>query len=133
VKQSAKLLIIDKDNKILCLRRSKTHPYWPYHLDFPGGIIEKNELPKVGLIREVHEELNLSIKKEDIKLIKKRNQFLGFKVYLFALKLNSTQPKIKLSFEHDQYYWVSVSELKQKKPAMESRWFYKNILKFMEQ
>ena len=43
MKTIAKVLIKDKENNILILRRSITHPNNPHHFDLPGGEIEENE------------------------------------------------------------------------------------------
>jgi 8-oxo-dGTP pyrophosphatase MutT (NUDIX family) len=72
MKRGAKILLIDKDKKILILRRSLSHPIWPHHLDLPGGIIEKGETPKQAIIREVLEETKLKIDINQLKLIFKK-------------------------------------------------------------
>lgn len=52
--------VIVKNNKILLIRRANA-PYKNYW-DFPGGFLECGEYPKVGLKREVAEELNIRVK-----------------------------------------------------------------------
>ena len=99
MKRGAKILLIDKDKKILILRRSLTHPIWPHHLDFPGGIIE------------VLEETKLKIDINQLKLIFKKRRITGFMLYVYEYHLDVNQPKIELSWEHDKYNWMSRKEL----------------------
>lgn len=54
--------IIFVDNKILCVQRGPSkYDYISSKYEFPGGKIEEGESPEVALIREIEEELNLSI------------------------------------------------------------------------
>lgn len=54
--------IIFVDNKILCVQRGPSkYDYISFKYEFPGGKIEEGESPEVALIREIEEELNLSI------------------------------------------------------------------------
>ncbi len=111
MKRGAKILLIDKDKKILILRRSLSHPIWPHHLDFPGGIIEKGETPKQAIIREVLEETKLKIDINQLKLIFKKRRITGFMLYAYEYHIDVNQPKIELSWEHDKYNWMSRKEL----------------------
>ena len=54
--------IINKD-KILCVQRGKNKlDYISNKFEFPGGKIEAGELPTETVVREILEELNMSIK-----------------------------------------------------------------------
>lgn len=61
VRPSARAIII-KDNKV-ALVYSKKYGYYK----FPGGGIKENESPVTALIREVKEEVGLTVKKETIR------------------------------------------------------------------
>ena len=58
----AKIVLIDKENKILFLKRSDFHKKHPGELDLPGGHLKEDESLSKGLAREVKEETGLDIK-----------------------------------------------------------------------
>lgn len=53
--------VISFEEKILCAKRSAKMSQ-PGLWEFPGGKVEKDELPEDSLIREILEELNISIR-----------------------------------------------------------------------
>ncbi|MGL4583434.1 MAG: NUDIX hydrolase [Flavobacterium sp.] len=60
----ASALITDKDNRLLTVRKTTSTYYM-----MAGGKIEEGESPEQTLIRELNEELNLTITSEDITLL----------------------------------------------------------------
>ena len=126
MKRGAKILLIDNDKKILILRRSLTHPIWPHHLDFPGGIIEKDEAPEEGVERELIEETGL--KAENISLIYEKKHLLGFHRYIYLAKLNEIKPAIEISWEHDQAIWMTKNALLNLKMPIGVDIFYKKVV-----
>jgi len=126
MRKSAKIIVLDKANNILILRRSETHPYWPKHYDFPGGIIEKDEAPEVGVERELIEETGL--KAENISLIYEKKHLLGFHRYIYLAKLNEIKPGIEISWEHDQAIWMAKDTLLNLKMPIGVDIFYKKVI-----
>ncbi len=61
----ASYLLLLKDEKILMIRRYKTG-YQDGNYSLPAGHVEDGESATEALIREVKEEININIKKEDI-------------------------------------------------------------------
>ncbi len=55
-------LIKNKDGHILVARRGP-HQSHPQKLEFPGGKIDPDEPPFAALVRELHEELGITVKK----------------------------------------------------------------------
>jgi len=86
-----KVVLHDKDGKVLFLKRSKYIKKFGGEWDLPGGHTHEGESLTDGLKREVFEETGLKIK--NIKKIKK----VGNKHY-YSAKL--PKGKIKLSDEH---------------------------------
>ena len=67
-------IILNSKNEILLVKHTYT-PGW----HFPGGGVDKGESPRQAIIREVKEELNLTLSKEKL-------QFIGKKTYNHHLK-----------------------------------------------
>ena len=60
------LILLKKDNAILLLKRSATSSFAPNHYSLPGGRIEKNETFRQALVREVQEELGITINESQL-------------------------------------------------------------------
>jgi len=76
--------------------------------EFPGGKIEKGELPEEGLAREYLEEFNVNIKVKNILCsgLFKHNE-TTYK--LIAFKIDILSEKLELT-EHTEYIWVSADD-----------------------
>lgn len=114
--RSAKIVILDADNKALLLRRSHTHPSDGLMPDIPGGTIEHHETIEEGMLRELEEEAGLVLTKDDLTLLFSLtvDNIPGVSInrLLYATRLTSKKPTITLSWEHHDYAWVEIAELK---------------------
>lgn len=68
--EKAKIIIIEA-NKVLMLKKIGKD----FKFSFPGGNIKKNETKKEGLIREIKEELGVTVKKNNLKYM------IGYSIY----------------------------------------------------
>ena len=105
---SVKSLIFD-DKRVLLIKNERDE--W----DLPGGKIEKNDNVIDTLVREVKEELNLTIDNYNILQAKKylfRKQEII--VIVYYSKITNEEP-IRLSFENIDYNFFSYNELNQLK------------------
>ena len=82
-----------------------------------GGGIERGETPKQAAIRELKEELDLAIKKEQLRLLAVFPNYQK-KNYLFRLKLNENT-KLKL-MEGSSMGYFTVGEILRKKNVVKS-------------
>ena len=58
--------LVDEKGRILVQKRPEGKPMaglW----EFPGGKVESGETPELALIRELREELNISVEPQDIE------------------------------------------------------------------
>ncbi len=106
MKEVAKILIFDSLGNILVLRRSSTHPHYPLHLDFPGGVVDPPESPIEGALREITEETGIVLKKPDLTQLLVKENIKNERHYLFKAVLIE-KPEINISWEHDQHEWMS--------------------------
>lgn len=115
ITRAAKVVILDKDNNALVLRRSDTHPRVPLHADIPGGIIEDGETFEIGLAREVQEETGLTLEPESLTLIYTlTHDWFGKSVsrLLYAARLDKVKPDIAISHEHADFSWQPIEGVK---------------------
>ncbi|MFA6410113.1 MAG: NUDIX hydrolase [Candidatus Buchananbacteria bacterium] len=108
-------LIIDKDGKILIIKRSKENDCLKKYWDIPGGTLEDGEDPISGAVRETKEETGLNIKNLDLFHYTsnvdqvKNKQFIRL---IFLATVNLKQPKIILNpREHDEYQWLDLNKI----------------------
>lgn len=114
LRRSAKIVILDANGQALMLRRSAGHPRSAHRPDLPGGIVETGETIEEGLIREIFEEVGLTISLSSLQLIYTfTRSFLGISVnrLLYATRLDVVEPPITISWEHDQYSWQPIDHL----------------------
>ncbi len=105
-----KIIVLNKEGKILALRRSKTDPSKPLSWDLPGGLLEDGENLRDAVVREITEETGISVEKPE--LIDAFDYINGQNKYLICIgyKTNAITTDINLSYEHDMYEWISKEE-----------------------
>lgn len=104
-------IIYHKKKVLLCRRNSQKHMggFW----EFPGGKIEKYEMPKEALKRELAEELEIEI--EECEYFDSSiHSYDNFTIRLTAFECKFIESAFKLSV-HDMFEWIEVEDLLQKK------------------
>lgn len=106
MKQVAKLVIIDHDNKYLLMYRS-AHPTFGNDPDLPGGTLEEGELPLETMIREVYEEASIEISESMVRQVYGGNDYSVHKTHysLYIAQLEN-RPTVTMSWEHGAYEWL---------------------------
>lgn len=100
-------IILDND-RVLITRRAPKENFaggW----EFPGGKIEENESPEACLVRELKEELNISVSVGNL-CSEVTHDYDMFTVNLMAYYCTILDGKIQVSV-HDQYKWVKIHNL----------------------
>ena len=121
-----KAVVLRADRKFLTMRRSKTAPSHPLAWDLPGGELEYGEDPRAGIIREIKEETGLEVK--DVKPfdVFGHENSVGFWVTI-CYACESVGDAVVISYEHDDFKWVTKEEF-YKLPAPEKIiQFIKNV------
>lgn len=105
-----KAIIFREDGKILAIRRSKTAPSRPLYWDLVGGGLDDDENPIKGILREIREETGLVVAK--IKFVDVVSGFNDIGEYWVTLcfEAHVREPKVVLSYEHDNFQWVTPEE-----------------------
>ncbi len=99
------------DGEFLVVRRSEKKTF-PGHWAFPGGFVEKNETPEEAAERETREETTLEVDIIDGGEPFTRDGSYGeIKVYPFLAE--TTSKDVELDWEHDDYRWVDIEEVKE--------------------
>ncbi|HSX27671.1 MAG TPA: NUDIX hydrolase [Patescibacteria group bacterium] len=113
LKLVAKAALFNDKGEVLLLRRSRTDKVRPGELDFPGGAVEEDETYHNAVLREISEEVGLTLDPGNVTLAYSATTYydgLSTIRFLYVGKL-SDPPQIRLSYEHDAYYWMSVEKV----------------------
>ncbi len=102
--------IIEQDDQVLCALRSERMSLagkW----EFPGGKLELNEIPEDALIREIKEELNISIKIIEALPISEYSYVPEKVIRLIPFRCNIQNNEIPVATEHSELRWVKKEDL----------------------
>jgi len=126
---SQKAVISNREGKFLIIHRTATAPSNPNKWDLPGGDLDFGEDAINGLIREVKEETGLEIK--DIKPFDVESHIdeNGEFWVTIAYKAKTASDKVVLSFEHDEFRWVTVQEFLKLESSNKLKHFINNLEK----
>ena len=100
--------IIKKDNQVLIGKRKYKDKFggmW----EFPGGKLEKSELPEDCLIREFKEELDIDLIKFS-HLMSYVHESTAIKLIVHAFIIDSFSGQFKLT-DHESIQWVDIKSL----------------------
>ncbi len=113
-------VVFNKQGQVLLVEHV-FHPYAPWGL--PGGWVDRREAPSEAVIRELHEELQLSVTLGSLLLVE-----VDFGNHLdFAYVCNALNEVGQLSSELLEYRWYDVEAL----PKLQ-RFHYRAISKALE-
>ncbi len=105
-------ILKDKD-LFLVVKRNENDDLYPGAWEFPGGHLEEGETLKMGLKRELEEEIGYFNEFEPIIThyydeVKNRNGELVHELEIdFIINVDKEKVDIKLSNEHCDYKWVT--------------------------
>lgn len=103
--------LINSDKKIFLARRA-THKKLGGKWEFPGGKMELGEEPDNALIRELHEELGITVKNPQILHIKSHTYPHGNVLILFYTVPDFSGDLKIQETDHDKCGWFTLNELK---------------------
>ncbi|MHB0977180.1 MAG: NUDIX domain-containing protein [Candidatus Aquicultorales bacterium] len=107
---SVKAVVLDAEGRILVLKRSSSSKANAGKWEFPGGKVEREGLEE-ALFREVREETGLAIELTSVAGHGQSESPANKIAYLFV-EARAVGGAVRLSGEHDEYRWVSRTELR---------------------
>jgi 8-oxo-dGTP diphosphatase len=131
MKTVAKVLIVDKQGRILVLRRSDSHPHFAHHFNFPGGEVERDEDPTEAVAHEIKEETGLIVEPSDLELCFSKNLPSKLKHMLFIATRADITPKISTSWEHDGYTWLTTNDLLEQPLPTNTDPYYVDVMEWL--
>lgn len=107
-------LLYNDRREVLFIRRSLTENVLPGMWDIPGGTLEDGEDPKDGVLREIMEEIGVTV--SDLSLFAftsnvdtvKNKQFVRL-IFIGGVD-SSAQVTLNLD-DHDMYQWILVDKI----------------------
>lgn len=121
-----KAVVVRSDGKFLVLRRSKTAPSNPLKWDLPGGVLEYRENPVFGIEREIKEEAGLTVAHMKPFDVFGHENPVGFWITI-AYMCKFTSGEVTLSYEHDDFKWVTKEEFKKLESSEKITQFVNNF------
>lgn len=112
VKFLQKCIVVDKDGKILALRRDPNDIRRPNCWDFPGGNYEEGESIEECIKREIKEETSLIARtlKPIYVASNMGKTYQDINVIALTQVCTDWEGKVKLSSEHVEFRWVTPTE-----------------------
>jgi 8-oxo-dGTP diphosphatase len=102
--------IIEQDGLVLCALRSEQMSL-PGKWEFPGGKLELNELAEDALIREIKEELNVSIEITESMPISDYSYVPEKVIRLIPFRCVIRNNETPVAAEHAELRWVKKEDL----------------------
>ena len=100
------VVILDKNDNILLLLRSKKSRWMPAKWGLPGGKVDSGENSAGAAIRETKEETDLDI---EISNLKHLDNYSNEGIDMFyASDYSGT---VRIDFEHDDHKWVARQDM----------------------
>ena len=108
MKRHVAILVRDKDNRILFVRRSMKKKTLPGAWSFPSGTVEDGEDIFMTAIREAKEELGIRVSVEKLMATKKLPEF-SVCLYFILCVTRDGIPFIQEPNEIDELSWMTMS------------------------
>lgn len=119
IESVAKALIINGNGKALTLilGEHRKYPEKSYRPDLPGGIVDSGESEQEAVIREVNEECGIILHPSTMQLAYSNTEYYEAEnksvTKLLYIAFIDESPTVTLSWEHSDYRWVTLEELKE--------------------
>ena len=106
----AAAVLVDGDRVLMC-HRHPSRQWYPDIWDLPGGHIEPGEIPAHALVRELCEELGVTVDPADLEFSATLRPEPGLTVHVWVVRSWSGELSNRAPAEHDSLGWFSLSEV----------------------
>jgi len=123
-----KAVIQNEEGKILAIFRTETAPSRPNTWDLPGGEVDMGEGAIDSIKREIKEETELEV--EDVCPFDVETHLFpeeGVFWFTIAYKCKALSDNVVLSWEHNDYKWVTAEEFLQLESDSRLQKFVRNL------
>jgi 8-oxo-dGTP diphosphatase len=124
---SQKAIIFNERKEVLAIHRTKTAPSNPNKWDFPGGDLDFGEDAIKGITREVKEEVEIEIKNLKPFDVESHVNEKGDFWVTIAYIAKAISDKVVLSFEHDEFKWLTAKEFLRLESSEKLKLFVKKL------
>ncbi len=107
--------LIERDGCFLLLRRTKPARGEMGYWELPGGGLDFGESPEQALRREIDEETGLTVSIGEPLCVWHHLRDNAVQIIGMTLRCQLTGGSVKLSDEHDDYAWLTIEQIEQKK------------------
>ena len=111
--RAAVFLLLVQDDKVLLIRRSNTG-WCDGRYDLPAGHIDGGEYLSEAMVREAHEEIGISFKREDAEFVfvahfkDPKEEYINV---AFRVKTWTGEPRNMEPHKHDDLQWFDLDAL----------------------
>lgn len=132
-----KCLIVNKEGKVLALKRSADDHSRGGNWDLPGGGYERGERVIEAIKREVKEEAGLTVNSlrpifVDNHMNVKKGFFAGLNVFGICYLCKDWEGDVVLSDEHTDYQWVTAEEFAQLSFGDDNGFFVSSVTTYLD-
>jgi 8-oxo-dGTP diphosphatase len=117
--------VIVRDGRFLVIRRSAT-VVAPGAYCFPGGAIEGEETEEVALVREIHEELGVSV--QPVRRLWQSRTPWGVELAWWLAALDLKAQPVPNPSEVESYVWLTAAEMRATTTLLESNQHFLDAL-----
>jgi 8-oxo-dGTP diphosphatase len=108
--KSVRVLLEDRDGRVLLLRRADDDDTYPGRWELPGGGIDRGETEAQAAARELHEEVGLAVDADALRewaVFDRVEQHQRVVTVIFAVLCAAGDCTPVLSDEHSDWRWVA--------------------------
>ncbi len=125
---STKVIVLNKEGKLLTMLRGATAPARPLTWDLPGGDVDHGDNILETALREVKEEAGIEVASLTFLDTTTSPSHISGNFWLtIAYVAHVENPEVKISWEHDEYRWVTKDEFLALKSSQKLRRFVEKL------